>query len=470
MTNDLLTERKLAIMQLRQGKTITEVARNMNRSPGWVTKWKQRYAQEGWPGLKDKSRAPIQHGNKLSATIRQAICQTRLELEAEASLGNGLKYIGGRAIRTRMRQSQLSPLPSIATIERVIREAGLTKPSSQAGELEVDYPHLQPTQPHQLCQVDIVPHFLQGGQRIPCFNAIDVVSRYPTGRAYERRRSQDAADFLIHVWQELGIAQYTQVDNEGCFSGGTTHTHVLGKVVRLALSVGTELVFSPVYHPQSNSTVERFHQDYNRHVWQDTYLSDLAAVNQQGDSFFALYRQREDHSQLDDLSPAHWHQAQESEHLDVDFQMASPKLPLCQGRVHFIRKVTPEGTVRVLNADWTVPQHDPTKGVWVTLNIKQEGATLAIYDQAPDVLDRRSLAQHLFPLQETVVSKTAVEAVSEAEQMQPSFTQEAPAFTEESKSLSGSAFRLIVHTGEKVIASSLSRTARLARHIIFTMY
>ena len=34
MTTDLFTERKLAVMQLRQGKTIEEVAHSLNRSTG----------------------------------------------------------------------------------------------------------------------------------------------------------------------------------------------------------------------------------------------------------------------------------------------------------------------------------------------------------------------------------------------------------------------------------------------------
>jgi hypothetical protein len=74
-----------------------------------------------------------------------------------------------------------------------------------------------------------------------------------------QRRAEDAADFLIHVWQEVGLPRYTQVDNEGCFSGGFTHPGVLGQVVRLALWVGTELVFNPMYNPESNGYVERFH-------------------------------------------------------------------------------------------------------------------------------------------------------------------------------------------------------------------
>ena len=314
-------------------------------------------------------------------------------------------------------------MPSIATIERVIGAAGMTKPKPKPVEPKISYPRLRPGQPQQLCQVDIVPHFLQGGQRIASFNALDVVSRYPTGRSYEQRRSQDAAAFLVHVWQELGIPQYTQVDNEGCFSGGATHGHVLGKVVRLALTLGTELVFSPIHHPQSNGFVERFHQDYNQHVWQDTYLSDLATVNQQGNSFFKLYRQRQDHSQLDGQSPVAVHHQQQPDKLDADFQLSPRKLPLREGRIHFMRCVTPEGTVRVLNENWPLPQFDATQGVWVTITFKTKGTILAIYDEAPDAKHRRCLASYPFPLTEPVLAKeTAVASCAKAAaEQQPLF-------------------------------------------------
>jgi transposase InsO family protein len=469
MKTDLFTERKMAVMQLRQGKTMTETANNLDRSLGWVSKWNQRYQAGSWTGLKDKSRAPIQHGNQTSAKIKEAIVATRLELEAEAELGEGLKYTGSQAIKTRLKQKKVTPLPSIATIERVIRAAGLTKPKPKPVKPEIIYPRLRPTQPHQLCQVDIVPHFLQGGQRTACFNAIDVVSRYPTGQAYEQRRSQDAAQFLIHVWQEMGIPHYTQVDNEGCFSGGATHKHVLGKVVRLALTVGTELVFSPVNHPKSNGSVERFHQDYDGHVWEDTYLSDLDAVNQQGQSFFALYRQREDHTQLNGQSPATLHHQQQSQKLTPDFQLASQKRPLREGRIHFMRRVTPDGTVRVLNTNWTVPQFDPTKGVWVTIEFKTKGATLSIFDEAPDVQQRRCLATYPFPLKESVLPKKATHSpcdIASSEQL----IQEIPLLPKPSLAESESPLQQIIHVAEWLMVSSAARTARLARRMIFTMY
>jgi transposase InsO family protein len=439
MTTNLFLERKMAIMQLRKGQAIEEVAQNMNRSVGWVSKWKKRFETEGWPGLRDRSRAPKRPGKTLPVEVKSAICQARMELECEAALGNGLKYIGGRAIRTRLKQSKVTPLPSVPTIERVIREAGLTKPKVNDNAGIITYPRLHPTQPHQLIQVDIVPHFLSGGQRIACFNSIDVVSRYPTGRAYAQRRSDDAANFLIHTWQEVGISRYTQVDNEGCFSGGATHPYVLGKVVRLALHVGTELLFSPCYHPQSNGTIERFHQDYNYHVWQDTYLSDLAAVNQQGEHFFRLYRQRSDHSQLKGQTPDQRHQYQSRQRLSSEFRLSTTKIPLREGRLHFMRRVAPDRTVRVLNVVWDVPDHDTTKGVWVTIDFGTRASTLSVFDAAPDAQQRRQLAVYPFPLKESVLPRTDIIDTSSAK------------------------------PDQQLLSSVVSHTKRLTRKLIFTM-
>ena len=395
-------QRKTAVHLLRSGSSVSAVAQELNRSVSWVYKWSQRYQQEGWAGLRSRSRAPHHSPKRIPASIRQAICEARSELEAAAAERKGLRYIGAAAVKGRLIEKKVSLIPGTASIERVLREAGMTQPRPNKTDQAGPYPHLQPDQVQQLCQVDIVPHFLTGGQAIACFNAIDVVSRYPTGQAYERRRAEEAAHFLIHVWQEIGIASYTQVDNEGCFSGGFTHPGVLGKVVRLALSVGTELVFSPIRHPQSNGSVERFHQDYDQHVWRDTDLKNRIEVQAQADTFFSLYRQSHHHRALHGASPIQAHCQTRPHKLAPDFQLPQGKLLLTMGRVHFMRLVGPDNNVSVLNLKWPVPEAKPNQGVWVTLTLDRSGATLQVYDKAPDAAERTCLVAYPFPLKETV--------------------------------------------------------------------
>ncbi len=416
--SQLQIQREQAVHLLRAGLKTKEVADEMGRSPQWVRKCWRRFQDEGWAGLIGRSRAPHCHGKRMPENVRRAVKKARSELEAEAKRGTGLKYIGARAIRTRLKERQIKPLPSIRTIERLLHQAQLTHPRQP--QPEIGYPHLQAKEPLELCQVDHIPRYLRGGQKVYCFNAIDVVSRYPTGQAKDDRRAETAAAFLVHVWQTVGIPTYTQIDNEACFIGGFTHPYVLGQCVRLALMVGTELVFSPVRHPKSNGYVERFHQDYQKHVWEDTYLANLTAVQKQADHFFDLYRHSQHHSGLNDQTPDAIHNLADQRLLSSDFTKPSGKLPLYAGRVHFMRRVDPDRTVSVLNVKWTIPKPALTKGVWVTLDIQPGGAHLFIYDQAPDAEKRGLLATHSFPISEPVLVRGATQMeVSLPEQAKP---------------------------------------------------
>jgi transposase len=459
MTKEI-EKRQAAIHLIRAGYSVHQVAQELQRHPNWVKKWYKRYQAEGWSGLNERSRAPKKHGQKIKDKVERAICQARSELEAEAQQPAGLKYIGPIAVRTRLKAKKVKPLPSTATIERVLRENKMTRPYQKPSSPKIAYPHLKPTAPLQLCQVDIVPHYLTGGEGVACFNAIDVVSRYPTGQAFSQRRSQDAAEFLVHTWQQIGIPAYTQVDNEGCFRGGATHPYVLGKVVRLALAVGTELVFSPFYYPESNSYVERFHQDYNQHVWDATYLQHRSDVQSKGEAFFEAYRHSEHHSALQGLSPHTRHAQVKARKLSPDFVLPSSKIPLYEGRVHFIRRVEADGTISVLNVRWTVPNSLPNQGVWATLEFQISGATLKVYNAAPDVLDRHDLATYLFPLKEPVLSRpTQIELERDASVQQQ--TQTALMTLPEQDNPKSNHF---------LVLALISQTVRLARRFVDTMY
>lgn len=393
--------RRTAIHLLRSGKRPDEIAQELQHSVAWVYKWKRRFHQQGWDGLQSRSRAPKHHPRKLSEEVRQAIRSVRSELEIEAKEPGKLSYIGANAVHARLRKQKIKPLPSITSIERELRAAGMTRPRKQMDPSKVHYPHLRPVQPNQLVQVDIQPHHLPGGPCVSCFNAIDVVSRYPTGQQFLKKSTQEAAHFLLQVWEELGIPEYTQVDNEACFSGGFTHPGVLGKVVRLALMVGTELVFSPFYHPESNGTVERFHQDYDRNVWNKIELPNFQAVRHHSPVFFEAYRRSHHHAALNGHCPADLHFAQPLRELPEHLQLPS-RLPIIAGSVHFIRRIDQDKKTKILNLEWEVPRAQVDQGVWATLQISRHGATLRFFDTAPDADKRTCLAAYPFPINEPV--------------------------------------------------------------------
>lgn len=399
--NTTEADRWAFIHLVRSGRGVAEAARAVGRCRAWGHKWWNRFKQEeDWEALRDHSRAPRRQPKKLPAAVGQAIRRARSELEAEAQQAERLGYIGAAAIRARLEQEHVQPLPSISSIERELRRAGMTRPRRKSKDA-VKYPHLHPTRPHELIQADILPRSLSGGTSVACFNAIDVFSRYPSGRQYEHRTAQNAADFLWSTWQEQGLPTYQQVDNEGCFSGGHTHPGVIGQVIRLALLAGVQLVFSPLYHPESNGFVERFHQDYAAFVWKE-HLSGLPAVRQRSALFFRLYRTSRHQRQLQGHSPLECQRSVQPRRIPAGFSRPK-KLPLTAGQVHFIREVDDQRRVKVLNMLWDVPKAQPHQGVWVTLHLTPQGATLSVFDLAPDASSRTCLAKHPFPLKEKVV-------------------------------------------------------------------
>ena len=351
--------------------------------------------------MKSQSRAPRHHPKRISKKTEQKILEIRAELEEEAQKPNALSYIGADAIRGRMLERCLKTIPSVSTIEKVLRQAGATKPHPPQSHPTTVYPNIHVERPHQLTQMDNVPHYLAGGTLVNCFNALDVVSRYPDGQQYERKSTDEVLDFCLKTFQSIGISEYTQMDNESSFNGGRTHPYIIGRVPRLMLLVGTELIYSPFYHPESNAFVERFHQDYTRNVWEKIQLQDLTHVRQASARFFGRYRISRHHSELNGQSPASLHFANPPRFLPADFVLPKP-LPITEGKIHFMRAVSEDGIIPVFNVRWSAGLAQPHQGVWATLSITTHGARLGIYDQAPDVLKQRCFANHPFPLSELV--------------------------------------------------------------------
>ncbi|NOH02163.1 MAG: transposase [Chloroflexi bacterium] len=402
MSNDVEKARHSLIHLLRSSRTAEEAAAELGHCLSWAYKWQKRFNEARWDGLKSPSRAPRRQPKCTSEKTKRKILEIRAELEEEAKKPNALSYIGAGAIRGRMMKRCQKSIPSISTIEKVLREAGVTKPRQAHTEPALVYPHIRVERPHQLTQMDNLPHYLAGGTLVNCFNALDVVSRYPDGRQYERKSTDEVLDFCLKTFQSIGISEYTQMDNESSFNGGRTHPYVIGRVPRLMLLVGTELIYSPYYHPESNAFVERFHRDYSQNVWNKVQMQNLPHVQQTSARFFGRYRLSRHHSALDGQSPAALHFASPPRFLPTNFVLPK-RLPITEGKIHFMRAVSKDQTIPVFNVNWSAGWARPNQGVWATLFITLRGARLCIYDRAPDETKRRCFANHPFPLSEPVL-------------------------------------------------------------------
>lgn len=163
MGNDVESARHSLIHLLRSGRTPEEAAAELGYCLSWAYKWRGRFDEAGWDGLKSQSRAPRHQPSRTSEKTKRKILEIRVELEEEAKKPNALSYIGAGAIRGRMLERCLKAIASIGTIEKVLREAGATKPR-QTQTQPIAYPRIHVERPHQLTQMDNVPHYLSGAR------------------------------------------------------------------------------------------------------------------------------------------------------------------------------------------------------------------------------------------------------------------------------------------------------------------
>ena len=191
-------------------------------------------------------------------------------------------------------------------------------------------------------------------------------------------------------------------------------------------------------------------------------------MNAQAEHFYQLYRQRVDHSALADQSPAQL-QGKPLRLLSPTFTDLEHPLPLRTGKVHFLRQIDKQGNIKILNVTWAVPNFDSAKGVWATLDLQIAGATLYIYDAAPDNANRQLLVSYPFPISDPILpwSKKGILL-----QTAPTVTRISPHVSaQQSASLQTTAvLRDFAQVSQDIIEMAFKLTTHLTERVFDTMY
>jgi len=126
--DNLYEQRKTAIHLIRSGLSKPEVASRLHRSRGWVYEWWRRYNKnKDFTDLYSHSKAPKHIPRKISEEICREIKIARSELEAEKSEGKTKVHIGVQSVRERLKTKGLQKIPSTKSIERILKESGMSK-------------------------------------------------------------------------------------------------------------------------------------------------------------------------------------------------------------------------------------------------------------------------------------------------------------------------------------------------------
>lgn len=236
--------RQRAIARLLDGEAFTVVCRSEGVSRSWLYKWWARHTRAAATWFHDDSRRPHARPGRTPAEIEEIVQLVRGELYNQA------QFCGAQAIRWRLADLAVQPLPSVRTIGRILARHELThRRTGRYAPKGVAYPRLDAVRPNDVHQSDFVgPCYLRGGLRFHSLHSLDVTTKRCGVEPLVAGKA-GVIPGLWALWRRLGIPKVEQVDNELCFYGSPAHPRGMGKLIRLCLWHGVEPVFIPIREP-----------------------------------------------------------------------------------------------------------------------------------------------------------------------------------------------------------------------------
>ena len=391
---DEIHDRALAFRLLNKGKSPTHILKQLGRSSAWLFKWKQRFEHEGWAALDPASRAPQHSPQQYSAATVALVVRIRRRLE-QAAVGLG----GPRAIQQELRRLRLRPLPSLATLKRWLRAQGFTAQPCAPAPAPY-YPHPRQMTGLVLQSGDWIARYLPGGDKVFAFHTVDWQSYALHQTIRTDKSTPSACAHLLESCVRVGLPDLLQLDNDAAFTGLGFTPRVFGQFVRLALYLGIELIFIPPGEAVRNGLVERLNGLWARSFWDKNYFASLRAFRRKSPRFLEWYQTWAPPPLGGQTVAAATRQTKRAHLRWRQCRQVPEPLPLTAGRIHFLRRVTPQGTISILKEDWPVARRLAGQYVWATLDTGRKD--LRIYHRRSERAQARLLKCVVYEIAEPV--------------------------------------------------------------------
>jgi hypothetical protein len=392
--------RREAIRRHLLGEKPQDICQDLERSPSWFDKWWAEYRCNPHTDFADHWRAPHTSPHQTPEFVERAIVTARRTLEAAHAPDTKYGLIGAHAVHGHLERLGIQPLLSDPTIQRILARHDLTHPIG-AGNDAAYYPWPIAWAVNAIHATDIVTRYVRGGEEIDNFHTMDLYSHAVHLTQHTDKSSATTCAHLLKTWANLGLPLMQQLDNEAAFCGGHTHPRVIGRVVRLCLFCGIEVIFTPFYEAKRNYQIETFHSLWDIAFWSREEFTGLAHVQAESPTFarwcYTIYQP----PALQGKTAAQMRRGTRITRLTADLRrLITPvPLPITAGRIHFMRKVDYTGHVEFLNE--TGPVGSKWVGEYVRATVNTAQQTLTIWHQADVDADWRLIKTRQFRLKET---------------------------------------------------------------------
>jgi transposase InsO family protein len=291
-----MSKHRVVVVKIVAGQlTVTEAAEQYGISRRHLHRLLARYREDGLEAVDPQSRRPKTNPRATPPEVAERIVQLRGELGARG-LDAGPVTIGWHLEREQL------PVPSHATIHRILTRAGLVTPEPRKRPRS-SYVRFEATQPNETWQSDFTHWRLADGADVEILNWLDDHSRLLLScTAHAPVTGDDVVTTFLTATEHHGIPASTLTDNgrvyTARFGGGRNAFEHLLPVLGVKQKNG-----SPG-HPQTQGKIERFHQTQKRWLAQQPTAATLAELQAQLDRLRTEYNEHRPHRALDRTTPA----------------------------------------------------------------------------------------------------------------------------------------------------------------------
>lgn len=381
------------------------ICQAVKRSREWWYRTLMRYRQGGREALRDRSRAPKRVHNRTAVEVENAIVRIRQTILSGEDAELRYASVGADTIALELKRAGIEP-PARRTINRILQRRQLILPR-RAGKvnssLPEDYPWPCAEEANAIHLFDFVTRSITGGGRFYSCNLMDQKRRWPFLRIIVNKSAEAVAHFLVEAWQEIGLPTALQIDNDIVWRGSSSAKRTFSRIVRLALLVGVEIIFTPPYTPKANAIIESFNALWTENFWLRTTFENIPKVESELPYFEATARYRHPWPEFDGFTAAQLVPDFHPCLLAPDFvDHRQKRLPLTAGRLHFLRFVDADGSFSIFNETWSLPSATwAGKSIRATLDLQQQ--QLFVFQQPAHHLVPTLIAQFDYPIAEEIV-------------------------------------------------------------------
>lgn len=272
--------RARAVDMVRDGQSVTKVAKYFGYSKSAVSKWCKKAPLGGAWEIPTESSAPHSHPAKITKSVRYRIKELRLELKGRCA----------EVIQAHLKEEGIKV--SVRTIQRTLEQFGLLKKYGKWKKLHLSGVRPKAVNPGDLVQMDTIHIATSPKKRLYVYTMIDVATRYAYARADQKVNTKGSLNVYAKAKKYLPFS----ID---CMQ--SDHGPEFGQYFTDQISIRHR--HSRIRRPNDNAHVERFNRTIQEELLHKL-PKDVTLINKELPRYLRYYNTKRKHLGIDLLTPA----------------------------------------------------------------------------------------------------------------------------------------------------------------------